>query len=128
MGVELKFDASKLEEQVKSGCLRTEEIAEIVEEVATNYFNNVLKEIPIAKENSKSGWKYFKATSVRIYPDQSWVSIGFKGNEWEKYKHLFFQNYDVRSPHYGWMTTAINTNKALAKKELIALAKQKIGN
>lgn len=126
MGAQLSFDMSKIEDAVRKGCLSTQEITEIVEIVATNFFNSMVKEIPIAQKNSKGTWKYYQPTQVRVYPDQSWITIKFDA-DWEVWKHLYFHDKRVDSPHYGWYTKNVKKFGDEARRELIAMAKQRIG-
>ena len=127
MGATLKINLKEIEEAVKKGSLNKDDMADVVEEVAQAYYEAILREIPIAEKNSKCGYRYFDMSVLRLYPDQVHVTLKFIGNNAD-YVHLFYQNYDVRSPNFHWFERAVQSNQGRMKKLLESLAKAKINS
>lgn len=115
----IELDTKDLYDKLEKKLIQTQEITQIVNEVAEVLYKEVSQLVPY---DTGQAYSHFNITEIRVYPNQTWISIGFD-KDWESWKQAYFLNYDVRSQHYHWFTSYIRGNKAKAQKLLEQKAK-----
>ena len=115
----IELDTKDLFDKLEKKLIQTHEITQIVNEVAEILYKEASQLVPY---DTGQAYSHFSISEIRVYPNQTWISIGFD-KEWESWKQAYFLNYDVRSPHYHWFTNYIRGNKAKAQKLLEQKAK-----
>ena len=123
MALSFKFDVDKnLYQNVLRHFLSTSEIAEIVDRASEVGYNYIYNQIP---HDTGQGRSHFIKSPVRIYPNQTWVTLKFEG-DFEEWAYLIYLNYNPSSSHWHWFEDASREAKKLIKKELAYLAEAKI--
>lgn len=123
MALSFKFDVDKnLYQNVLKHFLSTSEIAEIVDKASEVGYNYIYNQIP---HDTGQGRSHFIKSPVRIYPNQTWLTLKFEG-DFEEWAYLIYLNYNPSSDHWHWFEDASREAKKLIKKELAYLAEAKI--
>ena len=123
MALSFKFDVDKnLYQNVLKHFLSTSEIAEIVDKASEVGYNYIYNQIP---HDTGQGRSHFIKSPVRIYPNQTWVTLKFEG-DFEEWADRIYLNYNPSSSHWHWFEDASREAKKLIKKELAYLAEAKI--
>lgn len=123
MALSFKFDVDKnLYQNVLKHFLSTSEIAEIVDKASEVGYNHIYNQIPHDTGQARS---HFIKSPVRIYPNQTWLTLKFEG-DFEEWAYLIYLNYSPSSDHWHWFEDASREAKKLIKKELAYLAEAKI--
>ena len=123
MALSFKFDVDKnLYQNVLKHFLSTSEIAEIVDKASEVGYNYIYNQIP---HDTGQGRSHFIKSPVRIYPNQTWVTLKFEG-DFEEWAYLIYLNYNPSSDNWHWFEDASREAKKLIKKELAYLAEAKI--
>lgn len=100
--------------------------------------NIVLKQqksdAPRAK-NTKNSWKCLKIKKLKKYKGGTvWGSAGLGGDDWEKWKGLYYQHFgyihnlsgEKITKHVGWMNESFEKAKQKAENEIIKVAIQEV--
>lgn len=111
----IELDTSRLYEAVKKKLITTDEISSLVNETAEFIYKKIQSEVPY---DTGEGASHLEISQIRVYPNQSWVTIRFEPKSWSNWKHLYFLNYDTSSEHYRWFTRAVSSCKTQAKAKL----------
>ena len=87
MALSFKFDVDKnLYQNVLKHFLSTSEIAEIVDKASEVGYNYIYNQIPV---DTGQGRSHFIKSPVRIYPNQTWLTLKFEGN-FEEWAYLIY--------------------------------------
>ena len=130
MGIKVRVDTFDMYQFMKEHGLTTEEISDIVAKAANDGLKIFMQYAPYDTKNTHNyhSSDFAKISQVRIYPNASYVDIGYLAEDWKWHKQAYFQNYDVSSPNYHWFNKAQKAIEPVVIAKMEALANQVIAS